>query len=86
MGIPVSKQLGEHFAAHLNLGATVIPSADTDQGARVVLGNGGASLVWAPVDAINFLCELVTVGGDDVDDGRAVRRVLAFANPGVRVG
>ena len=87
VGIPVSKQLGEHFAAHLNLGATVIPSADTDQGgARVVLGNGGASLVWEPVDAINFLCAPVTVGGDDVDDGRPVRHVLAFANPGVRVG
>jgi hypothetical protein len=87
VGLPVSKQLGEHFAAHLNLGATVIPAANTDRGsARVLLGSGGASLVWEPVDAINFLCEVVAIGGDDVDDGREVRHVLAFANPGVRVG
>ena len=87
VGLPVSKQIGDHFAAHLNLGGTVIPRADTDRGnARVLLGSGGASLVWEPVDAINFFCELITIGGDDVDDGRSVRHVLAFANPGIRVG
>jgi hypothetical protein len=87
LGLPVSKQLGEHFAAHLNIGATIVPRADTDRGStRLLLGSGGASLVWEPVDAINLLCELVTLGGDDVDDGRATRRVLAFVNPGIRVG
>jgi hypothetical protein len=87
IGLPFSKQLGEHFAAHLNLGTTIIPEVDTDRGsARVILGSGGASLVWEPVNAINFFCELFTVGADDVDDGREVRHVLAFANPGVRIG
>src|SRR5207247_1972174 len=44
---PVSKQVSSHWAAHLNLGGTVFPSADAPddprRSERLVDGSGGAS-------------------------------------------
>jgi MFS family permease len=85
--LPVSKQLTDHLATHLNVGTTIIPHALLPgDSTRLVSGNGGASVIWEPVDAINLLCELVASRDDEIEDGRVLVRTRATISPGLRVG
>jgi MFS family permease len=88
LSLPLSKQLGDHLAGHLNLGTTVIPHALALRGRseHLVSGNGGGSLIWEPADAINLLCEFVTSRDQEVAPRGVTERTRATINPGIRVG
>jgi hypothetical protein len=87
LSFPLSKQLGDHFAVHLNGGATIIPHAILPRrSAELVSGSGGGSLVWEPWNAINLLCELVASHDEEIEGGRVVARTRVTLDPGVRVG
>jgi hypothetical protein len=88
--LPVSKQLGPHFAAHLNLGGDCRPHAlDVDapgRSERLTTWLAGGSLIWEPVDAIGILAELVGLRTDEFTaHGKHPENKLVF-DPGVRVG
>jgi hypothetical protein len=69
------------------VGTTIVPHALLPgSSARLLSGNGGASIIWEPFDAINLLCELVGSRDEEVEDGRVVTRTRATVSPGLRVG
>ena len=86
--IPLSKQLGDHWAAHANLGATVLPAARAagSEEHRLASWGGGGSVIWEPADAINFLAELVASRDQELDGVRRVEVTRVTFDPGVRVG
>lgn len=88
--VPVSKQLDDHWAVHLNVGTTVFPDAHAASGPprREWLTSwlAGGSVIWEPVDAINLLCEIIASDDADVGDRGIARATRVTLNPGVRVG
>src|SRR5262249_28300029 len=87
--VPVSKQLGEHWAGHLNLGATVIPAAEAagrSESERLLSCLGGGSLIWEPWQAVNFLTEVLATRDAELDPQGVVYRTRLIVNPGIRVG
>ena len=92
--LPVSKQLSERLAAHLNLGTTIIPRArggDLPRRQQLSFWNTGGSLIWLPAHAVNFLGEFVAfregeVGTPDSGAHGAAYRNRAIFSPGIRVG
>jgi len=87
--LPVSRQFNNFFAGHLNLGTTIIPAArvagEAGRTEQLISGNGGASLIWEPVDAVNFLAEFVVSRDGEVADSGVVHRTHATFNPGTRI-
>jgi hypothetical protein len=87
--VPASRQFGEHWAAHLNVGVTIVPhalAAGVPGAERLVSWVGGGSLIWEPANAVNVLGELL--GGRDeeaAEHGVEHRDTLVFS-PGVRMG
>jgi hypothetical protein len=87
--VPASRQFGEHWAAHLNAGVTIIPhalAAGVPGAEQLVSWVGGGSLIWEPTDGVNVLGELL--GGRDEEvaaQGVDHRDTLTFS-PGVRMG
>jgi hypothetical protein len=90
VNLPFSKQVTPHFASHLNFGVTILPDAeDRDfpgRGERLTSWNGGLSLIWEPVDAINLLGELVASRDAEIGERGVDYRNRAIFNPGVRIG
>ena len=87
--VPASKQLGEHFAAHLNLGATILPRAravDPPRHDRLVSWTGGGSLIWEPYNAINILAELLASRDAEIAEHGIDHETRVTFSPGVRVG
>ena len=87
MALPASKQLGAHFAAHLNAIARIVPHALVPGGSELLTSaGGGGSVIWEPFDAVNVLCELVAVHQEDIEGGRRVTGTPVVLDPGVRLG
>lgn len=86
--LPVSKQLGPHWAAHANLGLRWVPNARRPghEGEDLLSWTWGGSVIWEPVNAINFLAELVGARENDIVNRRVVWETLLLFSPGVRVG
>jgi hypothetical protein len=88
--VPASKQLGPHWATHLNFGTTILPrarAAGVPGTERLVSWLGGGSLIWEPADAINFLAELLAERDAEIDaGGGVVYRDRVTFDPGVRLG
>jgi hypothetical protein len=87
--VAVSKQIDDHWAAHLNVGATFVPNAATSSGPprheSLTSWQGGGSVIWESADAINLLCEVFAssdaeVGRHGIDHG-----THATVSPGIRV-
>lgn len=90
VGLPVSKQITRHWAANLNLGGTIFPSAGApgDPGRReqLVDGSAAASVIWEPYDAINFLCEVLALETEEITARATAHRFHPLVNPAMRVG
>jgi len=90
LALPVSKQITPHWAATLNLGSTIIPDADApdDPGRseRLVDGSSGASVIWEPFDAINFLCEVLLLQTEEITRHGTAYHTHPVVNPGLRIG
>lgn len=87
--LPVSKQLGEHWAAHLNFGATVIPRARAAGVAgsdRLLSWLGGGSVIWEPWQAINFLAEMVATRDAELGARGVEYHNRLTLDPGTRIG
>jgi len=88
--LPVSKQFNNHWAGHVNLGVTVVPHARVPEAPprseSLTSWNGGASLIWEPVDAINLLGEFVASRDEEIEGRGVADKTRATFNPGVRVG
>ena len=85
--LPVSRVFAPAVVAHLNAGATLLPSAHGPLGSRatVTAFNLGASAVWLARRWLNLLVETVWVSeGVVVADGVTERFESAYVNPGVR--
>lgn len=86
-GLPASLALGSRFAGHLNLGATLTPSAENPGGSAATAFDlaAGASLVWHVAPWVNLLAEAVWERADEVvAPGAVAAREEAFLVPGVR--
>src|SRR5262245_9252157 len=90
LGLPVSKQITRHWAANLNLSGTIFPSveapAEPGRHHSLVDGTAGASVIWEPFDAINFLCEVVVNQTEEVTRRGTEYHTHPLVNPGMRVG
>lgn len=85
--IPVSVELSERAALHLNAGASLFPSAKTTSGATATLldASAGASLILMPAHWFNLLVEGVVLSSEDVTGpGDTSRHSSVILNPGVR--
>jgi hypothetical protein len=87
--VAVSKQIDEHWAAHLNLGATFVPNAHASSGPprheRLTSWQGGGSVIWEPADAINLLCEVFASDDAEVGLHGINRATHVSVSPGIRV-
>ena len=45
---------------------------------------GGGSLIWEPVDAVNFLVEVVASRDSEITESRVIHRTHTVLNPGMR--
>ena len=87
--LPASKQLNEHIAGHLNVGATILPRARLAQrpgSERLVSWLWGGSLIWEPWNAVNVLAELIATRDAEIGARGVEYRDRVTFNPGVRVG
>jgi hypothetical protein len=87
--VPLSKQLGKHFATHWNVGVSVLPHAlavDPPQSARLVSWFGCGSLVWQAADAVNLLAELLVLRDAEIGAHGVEHRTRAVFDPAIRVG
>lgn len=89
---PVSKQVSDYFAVHLNLGGRVTPDAHAAGGStnRATLPSwfAGGSLVLEPWNGLNLLTELLFLRSSEVSttDDEATYQSQAYVNPGIRFG
>ena len=90
LNIPVSKQLTDKAASHLNLGATAIPEArapiNSSRTESLISWNGGGSFIWEPREAFNVLCEFVVSRDAEVARHGVAYRTRATLSPGIRIG
>jgi len=85
--LPVSLVVTKKLVAHWNAGATVIPHARNDSGARAATFgyNLGQSLVWLAHPRFNFLLETVFYRNEEVIAPRTTRwSSTLLLNPGFR--
>lgn len=85
--IPVSVELGEWAAVHLNAGGSLYPSAKTTSGDKATLvdASAGASIIVMPSNTINLMLESVVLSSADVTGpGATTRHTSVILNPGVR--
>jgi hypothetical protein len=85
--LPLSVVLSRHLVTHWNLGATLVPHAQSLSGdrARTWGYNLGQSCVWLANPHYNFLLETVWNGSETVvAPGRTARTHTFLINPGVR--
>lgn len=88
--LPLSKRLNESFAAHFNLGTTMIfPEYKDPDGmeTRKLLPSyfWGGSLIWLVASDINFLLEyLNSINGSFDENGSVAFESVHIINPGVR--
>lgn len=90
VNLPFSKQVTPHFAAHLNLGVTILPDASDPsfpgRTERLTSWNGGTSVIWEPANAINVLLELVAERDAEIAVADVDYPSRVVLNPGVRLG
>lgn len=87
--LPVSVEINRQFSTHWNLGATVLPSAENETGARATTTtiNAGASVIWLVRPLFNLMLEGVWLSEQDVVASSVTdRHTSAFLNPGFRWG
>jgi hypothetical protein len=85
--LPVSVAVTRKLVAHWNAGATVVPHARNDSGARVTTFgyNLGQSLVWLAHPRFNFLLETVFYRNEEVIAPRMTQwSSTLLLNPGIR--
>jgi hypothetical protein len=59
--LPFSTTLNDRWFVHLNAGATFLPEAASSDGRDLWHYNAGASVIYAPLPALNFMLEWVGV-------------------------
>ena len=90
VGLPFSKRLGNQFAAHVNLGATVWPGVRIDglgEDARATLAAAtqGGSVIWLVSPVLNVFVECAALQAQLATDAGDVRwGHQLLVNPGVR--
>ena len=86
--VALSYLVAPRLAAHLNLGATLIPSAEAPLGAHAttVTPNAGASVVWLLSPRVNLLVEGIWLDqATATGPGTKARSSTWLLNPGARV-
>lgn len=87
VNLPVSLEIGRSFAAHWNLGGSLIPSARAADGTRGEASElfTGASVIWLARPTLNFLAETIWSRAEapDMGGGRSDETSLTLV-PGVR--
>jgi hypothetical protein len=89
LSLPATVEVSRRLSTHWNLGATLLPSAESPAGAQATTTaiNTGASVVWLVRPLFNLMLEGVWVSEEDVvASGMTDRHTSAFLNPGFRWG
>jgi hypothetical protein len=85
VNLPVSAMLGTRFVGHFNLGATLVPSADSPLGkgdlAGITLGQG---LIWLAHPNVNLMLEAAYSVAETTTSGGTVRSESFLVSPGIR--
>lgn len=87
INIPLSIELSNKFVNHWNVGTTITPHCNGDEGADAdTFGlNLGTSLIWLATEHFNLMLETLWNSTESVlFDGIKEREDAVFINPGVR--
>jgi len=87
MNLPVTIEHSAHLVTHWNAGATLTPSARNSVGDEATTRsyNLGASTIWLPLSALNFMLELAWSRDEAVSGpNERVAEQSLFLSPGVR--
>lgn len=87
--LPVTVEVNRKLSANWNLGATLLPSAESVTGAQATTTtvNAGASVIWLVRPLFNLMLEGVWLSEQDVvGSGVTDRHTSAFLNPAFRWG
>jgi len=87
LAVPVSLQLSERVATHLNAGVSLHPRALDENGERVTRKSysAGASIIYFLSPTVNLLLESVVENNPGLaGPGLTVRETSVFVSPGIR--
>ena len=87
--LPVTVEVNPRLSTHWNLGATLLPSAESVAGAQATTTtvNAGASVIWLVRPLFNLMLEGLWLSEQDVvASGVTDRHTSAYLNPGFRWG
>jgi hypothetical protein len=87
--LPVTVEVNPRLSTHWNLGATLLPSAESVTGVQATTStvNAGASVIWLVRPLFNLMLEGVWLSeADVVGAGVTDRHTSVFLNPGFRWG
>jgi hypothetical protein len=85
----VTVEVNPRLSTHWNLGATLLPSAESVAGAQATTTtvNAGASVIWLVRPLFNLMLEGLWLSEQDVvGSGVTDRHTSAYLNPGFRWG
>lgn len=83
IGLPVSKRLSAQWAAHVNVGMTMVPGVDVGSKKKIQKAyNIGASAIWLVKSNLNVFVEYVSVFEDEVDGTSLKNKGTHIINPG----
>jgi hypothetical protein len=87
VALPMSLQVSERFATHLNAGFSLYPRARAENGDRATLASysAGASVLFYLTPSINLMMESIAEDSPEVSGpGQTVRQTSVFVSPGIR--
>lgn len=87
LALPMSLELSDRFAAHLNGGITLHPHArnGNDEHATLAAYSAGASLIFLAMPTVNLMLEsVVEVRPEITGPGTTSHETLVFVGPGIR--
>jgi hypothetical protein len=85
VNLPFSTTIGDRWFVHLNAGTTMLPNADSADGAALRHYNAGASVIYAATLTTHAMLEFVTTWPQQFDrPGRSNRRPEVILSPGLR--
>ena len=85
VNLPVSAMLGSRLVGHFNLGATLVPSADSPLGEGDLSGISlGQGLIWLAHPNVNLMLETAYTVSETVTSSGTVRSESFLVSPGLR--